>query len=431
VLHRTGAAGQAQAAPAYAATLRCPLAYPLAATISGPLAAYNMIELHATLETKRKFSLNWSYLSAITTGTSAIDLGALALRNLRDAREFAREYGYDPDQPAAQAIVRRVHGEALDFIAATFLQPDQLDMIPPAVRHPDDPLQLLVQASQHDGEVCLLRAWSCAVLKVMHAIFYLENNLKLRHFHTIREQIFATLDEVIRSDGAHYFLSDGELCLPVLHFDRKHHKGRNSILLKLLHKDSYLAADIYDHLGVRLIFNTRFECLLALETLQRAHLLSVTNIEPQRTRNTLLDLDAAKQIFGKYRAMLEHSTHYPSQLLRTMDAELQAIAQPQTRSDNQYSGAGFNSIQITVRKMIHLPAEADAGAPAGQHYDGGFFFEYEIQLMDQASYERSLNGPASHEAYKRRQVEAARLRALGRELIDWIDAQTAVAAGAP
>ncbi|MES2296134.1 MAG: TIGR04552 family protein [Pseudomonadota bacterium] len=390
-----------------------------------------MTDVRATLDTERKFSLNWGYLNAIASGKSAIDLSALALRNMRDAREFVREYGYDLDEPAACEIVRRAHREAVDFIIASFLEPEQAALIPHSVSHPEDPIQLLVYASQHGQHACVLRMWSCAVLKVMHAIFYLDNNLELRHFNTIREQVFATLDTVIRQDGDQYFLSDGELCLPLLHFERKHNKGRNSILLKLLHKASYLAVDIFDHLGVRMIFGTRFECLLALETLQRAHLLSITNIEPQRTRNTLLDLDAAKQIFSKYRHMLDHSGEYPTALLQTMDEELMAISNPQTRADNEHSGAGFSSIQVTVRKMIHLPAEPDALAGSHHAHDSAFYFDYEIQLMDKESHSRTLTGPASHEAYKRRQVESARTRVLGRELLTWMAGRADASAAPP
>lgn len=380
-----------------------------------------MTELRASLKSKRKFSLNWSYLNAIASGVSAIDLGAPALRNLHDAHQFVREYGFDIDQPAAGVIIATAHREAVDFIAATFLEAGQAALIPTEVMHPDDPMQLLVYASSRGQHADALRMWSCAVLKVMHGIFYIDNNLKLRHFSTIRQQVFASLDEVIQNDGEeHYFLSDGEVCLPLLHFDRKNNKTRNSILLKLLQKAAYLAADIYDHLGVRLIFHTRFECLLALRTLQRAHLLSVTNVDAQRTRNTLLDMDAAKQVFTKYRALLERSEGYPAALLQTMDAEMAALAQPQTRADNPHSGADFNSLQVTLRKMIHVQPDASAALSTG--YDVGFFFEYEIQLMDKASYERSISGPASHDAYKKRQVDTARLRVLGRELTDWIGA---------
>lgn len=387
------------------------------------------MELRASLKSKQKFSLNWSYLNAIANGVSAIDLGSLALRTLDDARRFVREYGFDLDQPAAPVLIRRAHREAVDFIIKQFLEPGQAALIPPEVATPEDPLQLLVYASLRGQHADLLRMWSCAVLKVMHGIFYIDNNLKLRHFNTIREQVFASLDEVIQDDGVHCFLSDGEVCLPLLHYERKNNKGRNSILLKLLQKAGYLAADIYDHLGVRLIFATRFECLLALRTLQRAHLLSITNVDAQRTRNTLLDLEAAKQIFVKYRAQLECADDYPAALLKTMDEELMAQAQPQTRSENPHSGDGFNSIQVTVRKMIHLQPE-DNGE-AGHEYEVGFFFEYEIQLMDKASHDRSLSGPASHEAYKRRQVDTARGRVLGRELMGWIAQHTPAPVSAP
>jgi uncharacterized protein (TIGR04552 family) len=379
-----------------------------------------MTALRASLKSGGKFSLNWSYLNAIASGVSAIDLGSLALRNLHDARQFVREYGFDLDQPAAPALIRHAHREAVDFLVCTFLEPGQAALIPPEVADPDDPLQLLVYASLRGQHVDVRRMWACAVLKVMHGIFYIDNNLKLRHFHAIRAQVFGSLDEVILHDGDRHYLTDGEVCLPMLHYDRKDNKGRNSILLKLLQKAAYLAADIFDHLGVRLVFATRFECLLALRTLQRAHLLSVTNVDAERTRNTLLDLEAAKQIFTKYRARIEHSDEYPAELLRTMDAELAELSQPQTRCDNPHSGAGFSSIQVTVRKMIHVQ-QLDA-APE-QDYDVGFFFEYEIQLMDQASYERSLTGPASHDAYKRRQVDTARTRVFGRALIRWIESQ--------
>ncbi|MRW93931.1 TIGR04552 family protein [Duganella sp. FT80W] len=379
-----------------------------------------MTELRATLGCGDKLSLNWSYLNAIANGVSAIDLGALALRNLHDAHQFAREYGFDFEQPATVGVIRRAQQEAVAFIRTTFLTPAQAALIPPEVAEPDDPLQLLVYASLRGQQVDVRRLWACAVLKVMHGIFYIDNNLKLRHFHAIRAQVFGALDEVIRHDGERHYLTDGDLCLPLLHYDRKDNKGRGSILLKLLQKAAYLAADIFDYLGVRLVFATRCECLLALRTLQRAHLLSVTNVDAGRTRNTLLDMDAAKEVFCRHRAELEHSKGYPLELLRAMDRELADIAQPQTRCDNPHSGVGFNSMQITARKMIHVQ---QLDALPEQDYDVGFFFEYEIQLMDEDSYQRSLTGPASHAAYKQRQVDTARTRVFGRELLRWIEAQ--------
>jgi uncharacterized protein (TIGR04562 family) len=405
-----------------------------------------MTGLTATLKTKRRFSLNWPYLGAITSGDSAIDLGSLALRNLDDARQFAREYGFDVDDPRALERIRRAHAEAVQFIVSMFLD-DDYALIPAEIARPDDVLELLVHASRHARQADLLRMWSCAVLKVMHGVFYIDNDLELRHFSTIRRQVFDSIDEIVRSDGSRHVLTDGEICLPLVDFEKKSNKGRRSILLKLLQKAHYVAADISDHLGVRMTFETRFECLLALQVLQRVHLVSATNIESHRTRNTLLDLSAAKQVFVKYRALLARAGSYPLELLRQIDREMIALARPATASENPHSASSYQSLQITIRKMIHLPqsALADGGCVGADDGPGGgpgggfggdaaggggsFFFSYEIQLLDRASRAEALSGTASHEAYKQRQVQSACLRVLGRELLERVRQQQARRAG--
>lgn len=373
--------------------------------------------LQAHWATSPRSSLNWTYLGAITQGVSAIDLGALALRHLDDAHQFAREYGYDLDEPLVRRYVAGIQQEALAFVRETFLAPEQHHCIPAEVAQPEDPSQLLLLASQRVHRHDPTRLWACALLKVMHGLFYIDNNLKLRYFEAIRQQVFASLDTVIRTapDGSQW-LADDRQCLPLVHLDRKRNKSRHSILLKLLQKPEYVAADIHDHLGVRLTLPTRIECLLALELLRRAHIISVINLEAGRTRNTLLDLVAAKDIFKRYRALLERSTSYPHELIQRMERELALAAQAQTRTDNPHSGAGFNSLQVTVRKMIHLPPDVTVPHSASGDEGVSFFFAYEIQLMDAASHDRSQVGPASHEAYKRRQIETARRRVLGPEL---------------
>lgn len=377
-----------------------------------------MDELQAHWAPTPRSSLNWTYLNAITQGVSAIDLGALALRHLDDARQFAREYGYDLDEPVVRRYVAGIQQEALAFVRERFLAACQQDVVPPEVAHPHDPLALLVLASQRVHRDDPARLWACALLKVMHGLFYIDNNLKLRYFEAIRQQVFASLDTVIRTapDGSQW-LADDHQCLPLVHLDRKRNKSRHSILLKLLQKPEYVAADIHDHLGVRLTLPTRIECLLALELLRRAHIISVINLEAGRTRNTLLDLAAAKEVFKRYRAMLERSRAYPRDLIERMEAELLASAQAQTRSDNPHSGSGFNSLQVTVRKMIHLPPDVTVPQSASGDEGVSFFFAYEIQLMDAASHDRSQVGPASHEAYKQRQIDTARRRVLGPELV--------------
>jgi uncharacterized protein (TIGR04562 family) len=357
-----------------------------------------------------QLSLNWGYLAAIARGESAIDLQGMALRTREDAHRFAREYGLDPTNPRQRAAIARIHAEAVAFLAGQLLHPAEAAHIPEEVRCTDDATDLLVWASRYSRSLSTRRLWACAVLKVMHALVYIDSNLKLRHFDTIRRQVFAGLDQVLVADGERWLLGDGEIWLPLVHCEKKSNKGRHSILLKLLQKSAYVAEDIYDHLGVRFVLDTRFECLLALRVLQRAQILSAINIEAHRVRNTLLDLEAARALFRDYRAVLEASASYPHALLRQMDAELAALEARREPTHNPHSASSYRSVQITVRKRIHLAEEGaeDSGL--------GFYFNYEIQLLDRASFEATHSGPASHGAYKERQVATARRRVLGEEL---------------
>lgn len=364
-------------------------------------------------------TLNWHYLRAIARGESAIDLKGMALRHHEDALRFAREYGLDPERPGHAAWMRRVHREAIDFLRQRLLHPAELDQLPPEVAEPEDVLDLLVFASRFSRSRSTRRMWSCAVLKVMHALFYIDSNIKLRHFEAIREQVFAALDAVVLPTADGHLLSDGEITLPLLRFDRKNAKDRHSILLKLLQKSAYVAEDIHDHLGVRLVLDTRIECLLALRILQRSQLISAINVESHRVRNTLLDLDAAHDLFAGWRDRLAAAPTYPAELLRAMDRELASREAAPDRAHNPHSGSGFRSVQVTVRKLIHLPESPleDVPLPGGARQAArsaaSFYFNYEIQLMDRAGYEATHAGPASHGAYKQRQIATARRRVLG------------------
>jgi uncharacterized protein (TIGR04562 family) len=367
-------------------------------------------------------TLNWHYLRAIARGESAIDLKGMALRHHNDAQRFAREYGLDPADPGHQVWMRRVHREAVAFLRERLLEAHEAMDLPDEVAEPQEVLDLLVFASRFSQSRSRRRLWSCAVLKVMHALFYIDSNLKLRHFERIREQVFAALDTVVVECADGFLLSDGEIALPLLRIDRKNAKDRQSILLKLLQKPAYVAEDVHDHLGVRLVLETRVECLLALRVLQRAQLLSAINVESHRVRNTLLDLDAAHDLFARWRDRLAAAPGYPHAMLQAMDAELAAREALPGAGHNPHSAGGFRSVQVTVRKLIHLPEAALDGAAAGTTVrldrSASFYFNYEIQLLDRASYEATHAGPASHGAYKQRQIATARRRVLGELVTD-------------
>lgn len=370
--------------------------------------------------TSRRVSLNWTQLDAVITGVSAIDLQSLAIRTRQDAYEFAREYGFDMELEDQRLQIEQIHKEAVDFIRQTFLNPKQRKLIPDEIVNPENVLDLLIYSSKYLNKVDARRMWACAVLKVMHGIIHIDHDIKLRYFEEIRSQIFDSLDRLITDQGEEHFLGDDEVRIPLYFYQKKRNKGRWSILLKLLQKPTYVASDIYDHLGIRMIFNTKIECLFALKILRRTHLISVTNIKPFRSRNTMIDLRIAKSVFNRYRPLLERSETYPQEILERIDRELFPPDEDRTNHDNPHSAHDYEAIQITVRKMIRL--QGDHSLPRNQSV--GFYFDYEIQLMDKAAWIKTMHGPASHQAYKKRQVSTAAARVLGPRLIQLLEEES-------
>ena len=395
-----------------------------------------MTNLAPQLKTKNnRISLNWTQLATLITGTSAIDVGSLAIRNRREAATFAKEYGFDLSSHTQREQIVAAHREAVAFIEEFFLSEQERALIPPEIRKPEYVLDLLVYSSNYLNKSNVIQMWACAVLKVMHGIFHIDHDLKLKNFDAIRSEVFRTLDQLIHSKGSHHLFGDGQLMLPLFFYEKKRNKDRKSVLLKLLQKPNYVASDIYDHLGIRLIFETKIECLFALKILQRSHLISVTSIKPFRTRNNLIDLGLTKKIFQKYRPLLERAKMYPARQLLRLDQEMDSAYTGKTRADNPHSSREYQSLQITARKMVRVPNPAyiqyanllthlGTEVQVPDHFQPekvvekelGFYFDYEIQLVDKGSYLRTMHGPASHRAYKQRQRDTAKKRVLNAEL---------------
>lgn len=392
---------------------------------------------------RNKVTLNWTQINAIINGVSAIDQQGLAIRNLEEAERFTREYGFDPHEPDSIRHFKEVHAEAIEFIDEFFLESHQSDLIPQEVRKPENILDLLVYASKDLSNKSARQMWSCAVLKVMHGIFHIDHDFKLKYFDQIRDQIFDGLDKLIYSRGSHHLLvGPNKVRLPIYFYEKKRNKGRKSVLLKLLQKPNYVAADIYDHLGLRLVFETKAECLFALQLMRKSHLVTVTNIKPFRSRNSLVELTHAKNIFKKYRPLLEARNDYPREVLARMDQELEAQFAKAHTDENPHSSSDYQAIQVTARKMIHLPNQAydtynamlnklkkHTDIPAEYlenpiEKEMTIYFDYEIQLLDKKSWIKTLHGPSSHKAYKARQQTTARKRVLGPHLIRYIESHT-------
>ena len=374
------------------------------------------------------FPLPPEVTQVVLGGGSSIDLEGLRCDDLAEARAFALAYGYDLTKPHEAHHVRRVKDEALDFIEAVILDP--ADPRPPAeIRACEDPLQLLVWASERPQDA---RArWSCAVLRVMHTLFFLGHDVNLRFLPEIQAQVFAPYDQSLALEGGRWKLR-GAYEVPLAGVEKKEQKDRASILLKLLHKPENVAETIYDHIGIRFVAQDRLGVLQVIRFLLDHHALMPTHIKPSRSRNRMIDLEALRAWMAGLPEAFELS-ELAAPDRAALNARL-ALREDATW-ENPHTAQDYAAVQFTVRTLIRLPNPAMTALTAVQgrlralgqpelmsgmgladllqeQEQLTFFFAHEVQVMEESGFRNSQSGPASHAEYKLRQREAARRRVL-------------------
>ncbi len=315
------------------------------------------------------------------------------------------------------------------FTEEVILEGTGLD-VPSEILDLQDPLDLLVWASRMPRDP--LARWSCAILRVMHTLFHVDNNVYLMFLPEIQQQVFERYDRFLvpRADGT--WLLKGRYEVPLLAVKRKESKDRVSMLLKLLHKPENVAETIYDQIGIRLVAEDLPGVLLVIRFLLDHNILMATHIKPSRTRNLMIDLDALQSWLAGLPAGFD---------LMSMSPEARAALteslsfRGRVQEGNPFSASSYSAMQFTARTLIRMPSPA---VPAleivrsrfkalGRPEEGDllhipeliqeqeeftFFFAHEVQIMEKSGFESAASGPASHQEYKYRQRDAARKRVL-------------------
>jgi uncharacterized protein (TIGR04562 family) len=221
-------------------------------------------------------------------------------------------------------------------------------------------------------------------------------------------------------------------------FQFRRTKSRNSLAMKMLQKAENVGADIFDWVGLRFVTRERFDALLVVRYLRANSLVMFAHVKPGRSRNTLVDTDRVRidmqQVDEEVRAgrLAEHERW---QRMREL---VRAYPYPGAaeRSYNPFSASSYHSIQFTCSQQVRVPnpymgrfskvlSSMDQRAPSvvgnltrglqrvGVGSDVHFFFPYEIQILDQQSFEASRSGRASHDVYKEKQRYAVKKRLFG------------------
>jgi len=133
------------------------------------------------------FPLPPEITNVILGGNSFIDQEGLQVPTKAAARDFALNYGYDVDIPHHRAHLVKVFEDALSFLQEVVLEGMDME-VPAEIVDLQDPLELLIWASERPR---VPRArWSCALLRVMHTLLHVDNNVYLRFLPEIQQQIF-------------------------------------------------------------------------------------------------------------------------------------------------------------------------------------------------------------------------------------------------
>ena len=391
------------------------------------------------------YLFDWDILNVIWGGRSALDSHSFsaALNNVEEIHSFLAAYGFDQSDPVLRAEIFGTFQESLQFIRRYFLKgrnEEGLDIaIPQAILAVEEIAELIQIAAWmkrdiHSYEESL---WAQIVLKVMHIILHMDKDLRHNYFSQIQQQIFDRFYRYFSRDkeGNLYLgsqLNNERVFLE--DFQTKAKKERDSIIIKLLHKEENIAEELFDRIGVRFVTATRLDCLRVIKFLYKNNVIIVYNIKHSRSRNSLIDLDLFKR---EHHSILRNALNHEmdeKEFQKKLNREIMNLRSQ--KDDNIHSSRYYRSMQFTAYQLIKYRNPFDSEFVklkdrAKEILSKGddqlakqiitmyrsfmaqnisFFYPFEVQLMDRESQENNMEGSASHQQYKKSQLKAAMLR---------------------
>ncbi len=382
--------------------------------------------------------LPWETLSAIVQGESVVDLSTMPIRSANEAYRFVQGYGYELHTPNDAQEVQQLLQQVFHFMETCLLRPRegeeafaQLGLsIPEGLKARCDVIELLLLASQPTKTTTSL--WACALLKVLHTLVHIENAPKIQYAHLAQEQICRHFKAFLYTDKHTGALMLGkpngtsQKQLKLVAVDVKAMKSKDSLLIKLLSKKTNMMDEIDDLIGFRIVTETPADVLLALDILQENQQMVFTNINSNRSRNSLIALEDFKQVWElsahptditnllathiqTWDELVANLQHLGSRENSTPTATIQPV-QGATAGNfqhhNPHSDANYRSLHVTCRHLLRLRR-------AGSVRDERVFFPYELQFSDKENYFRNQQGDTAHTQYKFRQLQRSRRRVLG------------------
>lgn len=401
----------------------------------------------------QKYMFDWEIFDVVVGGKSALDtknfLGPMSSNE--QVNQFLKGYGLDPNDHVAKAELFGNFQEAMQFIRRYFLRegnPDGLDIkVPNSLLMISDIGQLFLMATDDNIVKKEDKLWAEAVLKVMHTIMHADKDLRSNYFNIVQTQIFDRFYKyVFRSDDNKLFIGvkGTDDVVPLVDFETKSKKTRESVIIKLLHKAENVAEELFDRVGVRFITHSRFDTLRLIRFLLEKNIVIPHNNKPSRAVNTMIDMVKFKEAHQTLLKMAIRNNLSEERFLAAMErAAVESNKEPSESDRNKHSSKAYQSIQFTCRQLIEyknpflqefndLRKFAKTCNPEENELarkvlnmdislvarDIRFFYPYEIQVVDHEAFKENSQGDASHQEYKRHQVRSA-MRRVFKSIIEY------------
>lgn len=351
----------------------------------------------------REYDFDKDVFSSLLAGLSAIDVPRLNIQSLEEAHHFLAQYGYDIHSSDDVDDMWRLHARAKKFLETKLLETEE--KIPSILANKNelkDVGYLLIYASS-EPKPNSLQQWSCAILRIMHILVHLENDLFRYYYKDIQNQIINPFLQYVEhsSDGKTLLKSarTGQ-SIELVKFTPKSFKSVNSSIIKLLVKPEAVAFQILDKVGVRIITKSLFDVFRVLKFFMEESLVSFPHLIPDQSNNTVFPLNVFLSVMEDLKGHELYSEEEVDRLLneRLMSSNSIAIYK---KKHNTFSSKDYKFIKFIGRKLIQT-----------QENKIKFFYPFEVQIMDQKTYDNN-EAYADHSAYKERQRLKARKRIFG------------------
>lgn len=396
------------------------------------------------------YAFNWETFDVVCSGKSSLD-ATNYLTELYDkgqVQNFLDGYGFDISDPVEAAELFGIFQEAMQFIKRYFLKegnPEGLDLkVPNYLYSITNISELFLAATGHSSFKLKTEEslWAGVVLKVMHTILHTDKDLRYRYFGTIQQQIFDRFYKYINRDEQNrlFFRNDRGSSIPLYDFQTKAKKTRDSIVIKLLHKQENVAEELFDRIGVRIITYNKLDALRVIKFLHRNHVIMINNIKPSRSQNSLVNLGKfRKGMYKLYKDTLRNQITEEA-FYQNLNQLIEDSPATKMTHDNRHTLEEYRAIHFTGRQLIKYrnpfmssfnevrkQALRDKENPLSQallHLDTSpisrdvrFFYPFEVQITDYESHLKNTQGEASHAEYKRAQLRSA-MKRIFRPILD-------------